>query len=198
MLLILPIFICQTPDRSRSAICFCSIIFFCMLKNTQHKLPLNYECHDEATTQSASHMHHNSFSESRKRARGAKNVRGHKTAPHHLFRCCGCSLAKTDRLSNNQIGLVSSGRPCRLMLLIALAAINRSCSIGLEGNLSLLPALCTCRIMHLSWAAAVAASAATTAASIFSLEHLIHLPFVSIQRIDPATINISTNLFEST
>jgi len=108
--------------------------------------------------------------------------------------CNACSayedvLVKTDRLSNNQIGLVSSRRPCRLMLLIALAAINGPCSIWLEGDLSLLPALCTGCIVHLSWTAAVAASAATTAASIFSLEHLIHLPFVSIQRIEHATNN---------
>jgi len=69
------------------------------------------------------------------------------------------------------------------MLLIALATVNRPCSVGLEGNLGLLAAFRTCYICHFSWTAVEAASAAT-AVLIFSFKHLIHLPFVSIQRIE--------------
>ncbi len=98
----------------------------------------------------------------------------------------------------NQIDLISSGWPCRPVLLIALAAVNRPRSVRLEWDLGLLPALWTSYVRHLSWTAVKTASAATTTALVLSLEHLIHLPFVSIQRIEPATKNISTNLFEST
>jgi hypothetical protein len=84
------------------------------------------------------------------------------------------------------------------MLLIAIAAVNRPGSIRLEGDLCLLPAFGASYACHFSRTAVVAASAAATAVIILSLKHLIHLPFVSIQKIEPATKNISTNFFEST
>jgi hypothetical protein len=104
---------------------------------------------------------------------------GQDFAPHCLSRDFGNNMVKTDRLSNNQIGLVSSGCPCRPVFLVALAAVNRSCSVRLEGNLGLLPTFGASYICHFSWTAIVAASAAT-AVFIFSFKHLIHLPFVSI------------------
>jgi hypothetical protein len=93
---------------------------------------------------------------------------------------------KTDRLKNNQIGLVSSGRSGWLVLLVAIAAVHRPGAIGLEGNLTRLSALCAGGIVHLSWAAAKAAS---VAASISF--HLNSLTFVSTQRIDICHKNIS-------
>jgi hypothetical protein len=66
------------------------------------------------------------------------------------------------------------------MLLVAIAAVHRPGSIRLEGNLTLLAALCTGRIVHLSWAS-------VEAASISEPFHLFHLPLASIPRIDPAT-----------
>jgi hypothetical protein len=68
------------------------------------------------------------------------------------------------------------------MLLVAIAAVHRPGAIGLEGNLTCLSALSAGGIVHLSWAAAKAAS---FAASISF--HLIHLPLASIPRIDPTT-----------
>jgi len=68
------------------------------------------------------------------------------------------------------------------MLLVAIAAINRPGSIGLEGNLTCLSALSACGIVHLSRAAVVAAPAAASISF-----HLIHLPLASIPRIDPTT-----------
>jgi hypothetical protein len=71
------------------------------------------------------------------------------------------------------------------VLLVALAAVNRPGSVRLEWDLSLLSALRTGYVCHLSRAAVKAASTiATAAAFILSLEHLIHVPFVSIQRTD--------------
>ena len=93
---------------------------------------------------------------------------------------------KTDRLKNNQISLVSSGRSGWLVLLVAVAAVHRPGAIGLEGNLTCLSALCAGGIVHLSWAAAKAAS---VAASISF--HLNSLTFVSTQRIDICHKNIS-------
>jgi hypothetical protein len=87
------------------------------------------------------------------------------------------------------------------VLLVALAAVNRPGSVRLEGNLGLLTAFGASYVCHFSGTTIVAASAAAAAATtvlIFSLKHLIHVPFVSIQRIELATKNISTNLFEST
>jgi hypothetical protein len=63
------------------------------------------------------------------------------------------------------------------VLLVALAAVNRPGSVRLEWDLSLLSALRTGYVCHLSWGAIKAASTiATAAAFIFSLEHLIHVP----------------------
>jgi hypothetical protein len=86
------------------------------------------------------------------------------------------------------------------MLLIAFAAVYRPGPIRLEGHLCLLAAFGTSDICHFSRTTIVATSAAatTTAIFIFSLKHLIHLPFESIQGIETAPENISTNLFEST
>jgi hypothetical protein len=56
------------------------------------------------------------------------------------------------------------------MLLVAIAAINRPGSIGLEGNLTRLSALCAGGIAHLSGAAVEAASAsASVSLHLFSL-----------------------------
>jgi hypothetical protein len=86
------------------------------------------------------------------------------------------------------------------VLLVAIAAVNGPGSVRLEGNLGLLTAFGASYVCHFSGTTIVAASAAAaaTAILIFSFKHLIHLPFVSIQRIELATKNISTNLFEST
>jgi hypothetical protein len=84
------------------------------------------------------------------------------------------------------------------VLLVAIAAVNGPGSVRLEGNLGLLTAFGASYVCHFSGTTIVAASAAATAVLIFSFKHLIHLPFVSIQRIELATKNISTNLFEST
>jgi len=95
-----------------------------------------------------------------------------------------------------QIRSVSSGRPSWLMLLVAIAAINRPGSIGLEGNLTCLSALSARGIVHLSRAAVVAASPAAAASISF---HLIHLPLASIPRIDPTTKHpIKLNRIEAT
>jgi len=93
--------------------------------------------------------------------------------------------------------LVSTGRSSRSMLLIALATVYRPGPIRLEGHLCLLAAFRTSNICHFSRTAVVATSAAT-AIFIFSLKHLIHLPFESIQGIETAPENISANHFEST
>ena len=71
------------------------------------------------------------------------------------------------------------------MLLIAFAAVYRPGPIRLERYLCLLAAFGTCNICHFSGTAVVATSAAT-AVFIFSLKHLIHLPFESIQGIETA------------
>jgi hypothetical protein len=84
------------------------------------------------------------------------------------------------------------------VLLVALAAVNRPGSVRLEGNLGLLAAFGASYVCHFSGTTIVAAAAAATAVFIFSFKHLIHVPFGSIQRIELATKNISTNLFEST
>jgi hypothetical protein len=85
------------------------------------------------------------------------------------------------------------------VLLVAIAAVNRPGSVRLEGDLSLLPALRTGYVCHLSWSTVKAATATAAAAvSIISLEHLIHVPFVSIQRIEPATKIISIKIIEPT
>jgi len=84
------------------------------------------------------------------------------------------------------------------VFLIALAAVDRPGTVRLEGDLGLLAAFGASYICHFSGTTVVAATAAATAIFIFSFKHLIHVPFVSIQRIEPATKNISTNLFEST
>jgi hypothetical protein len=65
------------------------------------------------------------------------------------------------------------------MLLIAIAAINWPCPIGLEGDLCRLSALRAGYVRHLSWAAVeVSATASVTAAAtILSLEHFISLSF---------------------
>jgi len=62
------------------------------------------------------------------------------------------------------------------MLLIAIAAINRSGTIRLEGDLGLLAAFGAGYVCHFSRSAVVAASAAATAVIVLSLKHLIHLP----------------------
>ena len=77
-----------------------------------------------------------------------------------------------ERSLKKPIYSVSSGRSSWLMLLVAIAAIHRPGAIGLEGNLTCLPALCASGIVHLSWAAVVAA---TVSASV-SL-HLDSLTF---------------------
>jgi hypothetical protein len=89
------------------------------------------------------------------------------------------------------------------VLLEALAAVNRPCSVRLEGDLGLLSTLGAGYIGHLSGSAietstAASTASAATAATVLSLEHLIHFPFVSIQGIEPATKNISTKSIEST
>jgi len=66
------------------------------------------------------------------------------------------------------------------VLLVTIAAINRPGSIGLEGNLTCLSALCAGGIVHLSRAAAKAASASASVSL-----HLVHLPLASIPWIDP-------------
>ena len=48
------------------------------------------------------------------------------------------------------------------MLLVAVAAVDRPGAIGLEGNLTCLSALSAGGIVHLSWAAAKAASVAAS------------------------------------
>ena len=48
------------------------------------------------------------------------------------------------------------------MLLVAIAAVDRPGAIGLEGNLTCLSALSAGGIVHLSWAAAKAASVAAS------------------------------------
>jgi hypothetical protein len=73
------------------------------------------------------------------------------------------------------------------VLLVALAAVNRPGAIRLEGNLGLLAAFGASYVCHFSGTtvvAAAAAAAAATAVLIFSLKHLIHVPFGSIQRIE--------------
>jgi len=121
-------------------------------------------------------------------------------ALHCLSHDCGDIMVKTEQLDNNQWSnrSISSGCSGWPMLLIAIAAVNGPCSVRLEWDLSLLPAFWASYVCHFSWTTVIAASAAATAVFIFSFKHLIHLPFVSIQRIEPATKNISTNLFEST
>ena len=121
------------------------------------------------------------------------------SAPRSVYvRVADAVKLKQIDYSNNQISLVSSGCPGRSVLLIALAAVNRPRSIRLEGNLGLLPAFWTSDICHFSRTTIVAASAAaaTTTVFIISLKHLIHVPFESIQRIETATENISTNHFD--
>jgi len=76
---------------------------------------------------------------------------------------------KTDRLKTNQISLISSGRPGWPVLLVAIATIDWPGTVGLEGNLTRLSALCTGRIVHLSWAAAEAAPAASISLHLISL-----------------------------
>jgi hypothetical protein len=44
------------------------------------------------------------------------------------------------------------------VLLVAIAAVHRPGAIGLEGNLTCLSALCASGIVHLSWAAVIAAA----------------------------------------
>jgi hypothetical protein len=70
------------------------------------------------------------------------------------------------------------------VLLVALAAVNRPGSVRLEGNLGLLAAFGASYVCHFSGTAVVAATAAATAVFIFSFKHLIHVPFISIQRIE--------------
>jgi hypothetical protein len=65
------------------------------------------------------------------------------------------------------------------MLLVAIAAIYGPGSIGLEGNLTCLSALCARGIVHFSGAAAKAASAAASISF-----HFNSLTVLSIQRID--------------
>jgi hypothetical protein len=48
------------------------------------------------------------------------------------------------------------------VLLVAIAAVHGPGAIGLEGNLTCLSALCAGGIVHFSWAAVVAASAAAS------------------------------------
>jgi hypothetical protein len=57
------------------------------------------------------------------------------------------------------------------MLLVAIAAVHRPGAIGLEGNLTCLSALCAGGVVHLSRAAAVAASVSASVSL-----HLFHLP----------------------
>jgi len=83
------------------------------------------------------------------------------------------------------------------MLLIAFATIYRPGPIRLEGHLCRFAAFRTSHICHFPGTAVVATFTAT-AVFILSLKHLIHLPFESIQRIETAPENISTNRFEST
>jgi hypothetical protein len=75
------------------------------------------------------------------------------------------------------------------MLLVAIAAIHGPGSIGLEGNLTCLSALCAGGIVHLSGAAAKAASAAASVSF-----HFNSLTVLSTQRIDLCHKNISLNV----
>jgi len=110
-----------------------------------------------------------------KSARKIKSCRANKSP------CPNYPARITIRIWDNEnrmkrfFGLVSSGRPGWLMLLVAIAAINRPGAIGLEGNLTCLSALCTGRIVHLSWASVEAASASASVSL-----HLFHLPLASI------------------
>ena len=62
-----------------------------------------------------------------------------------------------ERSLKKPIYSVSSGRSSWLMLLVAIAAVHRPGAIGLEGNFTCLSALCASGIVHLCWAAVVAA-----------------------------------------
>jgi hypothetical protein len=83
----------------------------------------------------------------------------------------GIYLIQNDSPKGNAIGSVSSGWPGRLVLLVAIAAVHRPRAIGLEGNLTRLSALCAGGVVHLSWAAVVAASVSASVSL-----HLFHLP----------------------
>ena len=80
------------------------------------------------------------------------------------------------------------------MLLVAVAAINWPGAIGLEGNLTCLSALCASGIVHLSRAAAVAASASASISF-----HLNSLTF-GIDSVNRSYIlqNIPSNSIEAT
>jgi len=90
-------------------------------------------------------------------------------------------LKQADQL---KIVSISSGCSGRSVLLVALAAVNRPGSVRLEGNLGLLATFGASYICHFSRTTIVAATAAATTVFVFSLKHLIHLPFVSIQRTE--------------
>jgi hypothetical protein len=78
------------------------------------------------------------------------------------------------------------------VFLVAIATINGPAAVGLEGNLTRLSALCTGRIVHLSWAAAKASSAASISF------HLISLTFYRLKESIYATKTSQQKFFEST
>ena len=77
------------------------------------------------------------------------------------------------------------------MLLVAIAAVHRPGAIGLEGNLTCLSALSAGGIVHLSWAAVVAASVSASVSlhlNSLTFGHRFHEPILLQENIPSDSI----------